>query len=207
MNKVAILVRVSTADQNYDRQISELTEYAASKNYEVVEVITETVSGAKKNSERKGIQQLLQLAKGKKINKVLIHEVTRLGRDTPEVLATLSTLHELKVAVVVKNYQIETLNADGTVNSMGQFLFTILADVGRMERLTLIERVKSGLQEAKRKGKTLGRPEGSTKDLVTEHPKVVKYLRAGHSVRETAKLSEVAPSTVQRVKKALTETA
>ncbi|SFG87364.1 recombinase family protein [Pontibacter chinhatensis] len=204
MNRVAILVRVSKADQSYDRQVTELTEYAASREFKVIELITETVSGSKKNSERKGIQRLLRLAESRKINKVLVHEVTRLGRDTAQVLATMEALHALQVSVVVKNYSIETLNPDGSVNAMAQFLLTILADIGRMERITLIERVKSGLEEARRKGKVLGRPQGSTKDLVRSHPKVVRYLQAGQSIRETAKLCGVGVSTVQRVKKALT---
>ncbi|MFD2247289.1 recombinase family protein [Pontibacter ruber] len=203
MDKAALLVRVSTAEQSTDRQITELTEYAGARGYTIVEVISETVSGAKKNAERKGIQRLLLLAQSKKINKVLIHEVSRLGRNTPEALATLETLHDHKVSVVVKNYQIETLNADGSVNSMGLFLTTILLDIGRMERATLIERVKSGLTEAKRKGKVLGRPAGSKKDICKQHPKVMKYLKAGQSIRETAKLAGVGVSTVQRVKKQL----
>ncbi|MCP2045053.1 recombinase family protein [Pontibacter sp. HSC-36F09] len=203
MNNVALLTRVSSSDQSHDRQVTELTEFASSRDYDVVAVVTETVSGAKKNSERKGIQQVIKLAEARKINKVLIHEVTRLGRDTAQVLDTLKSLHANKVSVVVKNYTLETLNPDGTENSMAQFLFTILTDIGRMERMTLIERVKSGMAEAKRKGKHLGRPEGSTKDIVKQHPKVVRYLRSGQSIRETAKLCGVGISTVQRVKKLL----
>jgi DNA invertase Pin-like site-specific DNA recombinase len=203
MNKVAILVRVSKADQNYDRQVSELTNYAIDRGYKVVKVISENISGAKCNAERKGIQDLLQLARARKISKVLVHEVTRLGRQTSEVLATLEELHSFKVSVVIMNYNLETLNSNGTVNSMAQFLATLLTDIGRMERATLIERVKSGLAEARRKGKHLGRPIGTTKDIVKQHPKVVKYLKAGNSIRETSKLSGVGISTVQRVKKLL----
>ncbi|MCJ8164595.1 hypothetical protein MKJ04_07025 [Pontibacter sp. E15-1] len=95
------------------------------------------------------------------------------------------------------------LKEDGTVNTMAQFLLTILADIGRMERLTLIERVKSGLDEAKRRGKILERPIGTTKSLLKEHPKVVKYLKDNYSIRETAKLCDVSISPVQRVKKLL----
>lgn len=204
MNKAVLLLRVSTIDQNHDRQLTELTSYAEAKAYEVVEVITEKVSGAKKNSERVGIQRLLKLAADRKINKVLIHEVTRLGRDTSQVLATLEALHAHKVSVVVMNYQLETLNKDGSINAMAQFLFTILADIGRMERLTLIERVKSGMAEAKRKGVILGRPKNSVKSktqLLSEYKKVVRYLSDGYTIRETAKLADVGISTVQRVKK------
>jgi len=204
-NRAAILARVSTSDQSVDRQISELTIYADSKQLEIVEVLTETISGAKKNSERAAIQKLITLAESKKINKVLVHEVSRLGRDTAQVLETLEKLHKLNVSVVVLNYQLETLNADGTQNSMAQFLLTILADIGRMERLTLIERINSGLAEAKRKGKVLGRPEGYKKDLLKEHSKVAKHLKEGRSIAETAAICGVGKSTVQRVRAALKE--
>lgn len=206
MNKVALLVRVSTQEQNHDRQISELKDYAESRSFKIVEIVSETISGSRRNEERKAIQQILNLAKTKKINKILIHEVTRLGRDTAQVLNTLEELHSLKVSVVVKNYNLETLNPDGSLNSMAQFMFTLLCDIGRMEKATLIERVKSGMQEAKRKGKHLGRPQGTKKEeskMLKEYKSVVKYLKDGYSIRETAKLTEVGVSTVQRVKKHL----
>ncbi|MCJ8164593.1 recombinase family protein [Pontibacter sp. E15-1] len=60
---MALLVRVSKANQNYDRQVTELTAYASNKGMEIVEVRIETISGAKKNTQRKGMQQLLRLAK------------------------------------------------------------------------------------------------------------------------------------------------
>ena len=203
---VALLVRVSSADQNHERQTSELTTFANDKGYNVVEVIEETISGAKKNSERKGIQRLLQLAKSKKIRKVVIHEVTRLGRDTQQVLTTMEELHGYKVSVHVMNYNLETLNPDGSVNPMAQFLFTILADIGRMERITLVERTKSGMENARRNGKQIGRPEGSIKSpyvILKEYSKVVRTLKEGHSIRNTAKICGVGISTVQRVKKSM----
>lgn len=202
--KVALLVRVSSADQNHERQVTELKEFADSKGYTVVETITEKISGAKKNDERIGIQQLLKLAETGKIKKVLIHEVSRLGRITHQVLSTLETLHSFGVSVVVMNYNLETLNPDGTSNPMSQFLITILADISRMERITLIERVKSGMATAKKNGKHLGRPINSIKDKkskLKEYSKVVKYLNDGYTIRETAKLCDVGISTVQRVKK------
>lgn len=203
-NKTAILVRVSSQDQNHSRQITELTEYAATKGLQIVETITETISGSKSNEERKAVQQVLKLAKDKKINKLLIHEVTRLGRNTAEMLAALEALHKLKVSIEVKNYNLETLNPDGTVNNLAQFMFTLLADIGRMERATLIERVKSGMQEAKRKGKHVGRPQGTTKtkdSLLKQYKSIVKCLIDGQTVRDTATLTGKGISTVMRVKK------
>jgi DNA invertase Pin-like site-specific DNA recombinase len=208
MTKTAILVRVSTQDQQHDRQLSELTEFASGNGLTVVDTIIETNSGAKRNQERSSIQRLLQLAKAGKIKKVLVHEATRLGRNTPEVLATMEELHKHKVSIVVKNYNIETLNPDGSLNSMAQFLFTLLTDIGRMERETLIVRVKSGMAEAKRKGIHVGRPKDSVKSkdaLLKQYKRVVAYLKEDYSIRNIAKLCDVGVSTVQRVKKVYNE--
>jgi DNA invertase Pin-like site-specific DNA recombinase len=208
-NRVGILARVSTADQSNDRQISELTAYADSRGYEVVQFYTENISGSTANADRPVIQDLLKLATAGKVDKVLVHEVSRLGRDTGEILNMLKELHNLKISVCVLQYQIETLNDNGSVNSLAQFLLTILADVGRMEKQTLIERINSGLQEAKRKGVKLGRKAGTsdTKEkLTTKYKKALKMLADGRTVRETATLTGCAPSTLTRLKKKLATT-
>ena len=82
----------------------------------------------------------------------------------------------------------------------------VLANVAQMEREQISERVKSGLAEAKRKGKILGRPEGTTKgkeDLLKEYKGVVKQLKEGLSIRKTAAFCGVSAATVQKVKKAM----
>lgn len=83
---VAIFGRVSTLGQEFDRQVSDLTKVADKLGYEVVEVITEKISGAKSNEERKGVQQLIKSAKAGNFQKVLVSEVSRLGRSTLETL-------------------------------------------------------------------------------------------------------------------------
>ncbi|RNI23382.1 recombinase family protein, partial [Rufibacter latericius] len=184
-NKVALLARVSTRTQSTDRQISELTEYATSQGWETVQTFEEVISGTKQNEDRPILQEVLKLAEEKKINKLVVHEVSRLGRKTLQVLKTLEVLHAHKVSVVIRNHGIETLTPEGKVNPVANLILTILADLADMERGLLVERIHSGLEEAKRKGKKLGRKEGTTKDLLKQHPKVIKYLKAGHSIAET----------------------
>jgi DNA invertase Pin-like site-specific DNA recombinase len=85
-------------------------------------------------------------------------------------------------------------------------MFAMLAEMARAEKETLVERIKSGLDEARRKGVKLGRPEGTTleaKELVAKHADIVRALKAGQSVRNAAKITGKGPSTVQRVKAAL----
>src|SRR5438309_209143 len=77
---VAILVRVSTSKQETARQVHELTAYANSKDYKVVDICEETISGDSTSDERTGLQPIEQLAASGKIKKVLVHEVSRLAR-------------------------------------------------------------------------------------------------------------------------------
>ena len=77
---VAILVRVSTLRQETDRQMNELESYAASKGYEVVAVLKETISGKANADQREGLQQVLDLARSGSIKKVLVHEISRIAR-------------------------------------------------------------------------------------------------------------------------------
>ncbi|RNI23022.1 recombinase family protein [Rufibacter latericius] len=207
MKPVAIFTRVSKTSQDYDCQVSDLTKYAASKGYNVVATINEKVSGSKTNEERQGIIDLLQLAEAGKIKRVLVSEVSRLGRNTTEVLKVVEALTKTGVSVFILNHQIETFNADGKANSMAHMFLTLLAEFSRMEKETLIERINSGLDEARKKGVKLGRKEGSTKTkeaLLVQYKEVVGHLKKGQSVRNAAKICAVSTGTVLKVKKAMT---
>jgi DNA invertase Pin-like site-specific DNA recombinase len=85
-------------------------------------------------------------------------------------------------------------------------MLALLAEMARNEAETISERINSGLAEARRKGKKLGRPEGSgytPEELLGQHKDIIKALKAGQSVRNAAKVTGKGASTVQRVKAAL----
>lgn len=206
MTPVAIFVRVSKGSQDYTRQVADLTAFCDQQQYRIVDIIQEKISGARKNKDREGIQKLNNLAGSRKIRKVLVTEVSRLGRNTKEVLNVLEDLSDVGVSVYVQNFNLETLNEDGSRNPMAQLIFTILAEFARLERETLRERICSGLQEAKRKGIILGRRKGSTQSkekLLEKYAPAVRQLRAGKSVRDVASICNIGVSTVQRIKKTL----
>ena len=201
---VAILARVSTSKQDNDRQVTELKAHAEASGWRVVEVIRETVSGASR--ERPDIERVIRMAKDGKIRKVLVHEVSRLGRRPALVHHVVEQLSDAGVSLYWHSQRIETLSADGRPNPAAGIMLALMAEMARAERETLIERTKSGLAEAKRKGVTLGRPVGSKLDahsLLAKHPDIARHLRAGHSVRHVAKITEKAPGTVLSVKKAM----
>ena len=206
MEKGAIFVRVSKREQDYQRQLEDLRVVAQTQNVEIVKEIAENISGAKTNQERDGLQDLLTLARNHTIDKVLVQEVSRLGRTTVEVLKVLEEMTALGVSVYVQNFGIETLK-NGKRNAIAQFMFTLLAEFARLERETLRERILSGMEEARQKGKHLGRPDGSNEDkedFLKKYPSVARNLRLGISVRKTAKICDTAINTVRKVKDYLT---
>lgn len=205
---VAILVRVSTLKQENTRQISELQTYADSKGYEVVEICQEQVSGNADESERHGLHRVEELARAGAIKKVLVHEVSRLARRNSIAHGFIETLEELKVSLYWHQQAIETLLPNGKRNPAAGIMFALLAEMARAERETLSERIKSGLAEARRKGRRLGRPNGTTtpsKEFLAKYSDIVRKLKEGHSVRNTAKITGKGGSTVQRIKKAVEE--
>jgi DNA invertase Pin-like site-specific DNA recombinase len=203
---VAILVRVSSLKQENDRQISELQAFADSKGYEVVEVCREHISGNANEDDRLGLHRAEELAQAGMVKKILVHEVSRLGRRNSISHAFVETLEDLKVSLYWHQQGIETLLPNGKRNPAAAIMFALLAEMARSERETLSERIRSGLAEARRKGRKLGRPQGtkdSTKEFLAKHPDIVRRLKEGHSVRNTAKITGKGGSTVQRVKAAL----
>ncbi len=205
MEKGVIFVRVSKREQDYQRQLEDLRVVAQTQKIEIVREIAEKISGVKENRERDGLQELLSLARTGVINKILVQEVSRLGRSTVEVLKVLEELTNFGVSVYVQNFGIETLK-NNKRNPVAQFMFTLLAEFARLERETLRERILSGMEEARRKGKHLGRPDGSMEDkeaFLKKYPSVARNLRLGISVRKTAKICETSINTVRKVKEYL----
>lgn len=204
---VAILVRVSTAKQETARQVSELRAYADSKGYAVVEVCEEQgISGRADESDRHGLKRVEELAEAGKVKKVLVHEVSRLARKNSIVHRFVERLEELGVSLYWHAQGVETLLASGKRNPAASIMLALLAEMARNEVETLSTRIKSGLEEAKRKGRKLGRPEGTTlkrSDFLAKHPDIIRLLKAGQSVRNAAKITGKGNSTVQRVKAAL----
>jgi len=202
MQQAVIFVRVSKKEQDYQRQVEDLRAVAQSQAVQVVAEIAEKISGAKRNQDREGIQQLLALSRQGAIQKVLVSEVSRLGRSTVEVLQIVEELTQLGISIYVQNFGIETLK-NGKRNPVAQFMFTLLAEFARLERETLRERILSGMDEARRQGIKIGRPAGTTEEkavFLKKYAAVARQLRAGLSVRKTAKLCEVAINTVRKVK-------
>jgi len=191
---VAILVRVSTQKQETARQLTELTHYAATKGYSVIEVCKETVSGDADADARHGLKRVEELAEAGKIRKVLVaHQF-------------VEKIEQCGVSLYWHSQNVETLLPNGKRNPAASIMFALLAEMARSEREGLRVRIASGLAEARRQGKTLGRPTGSVLTparFLHKHRDVARLLKAGQSIRNAAKLADKGVSTVQRVRAAL----
>ena len=194
MIKTVIFARVSTSIQEYDRQISELTALAKSNDWSIEAVFAEKVSGAKVNSARTELLNMISYVEANHIDKVLVTELSRLGRDTLQVLEVIQLLNDKGISLYIQNYNIETLTKDGKVNAMSQFLITILAEVARMERKTIRERVASGYKNYRENGGKVGRKQGYRKS------EVFKLLKKGISLRNISKITNVSVNTIRKCK-------
>ena len=206
MKKVVLFCRVSSTNdrQNYERQINDLTQLASSLNYQIEAVFAEKVSGAKKNSERKELMKMIEYVNTNQIDKVLCTELSRIGRDPLQILQTLEILNQNKISLYIQNFNIETLTDDKQINPMSQFLITILAEVARMERKTIENRLQSGYKNFRAVGGVVGRKSGfrkSTEAMKEEYCEEIKLLKKGYSFTHISKICNTNKNTLTKLKK------
>ena len=202
-----ILARVSTDKQDYQRQIVELTDYCSKVGWEIVKVFANKVSGAKKTEERPEVLEMLSYVKEHDIKRVCCLEVSRLGRNTLEALKVIQMLNDNNVSLFIKNYNLETLNPDGTPNPVASLITTILLEVASMERRTILERVNSGrnqyIAKCRKEGIKMGRPtdyKKSDEAYKEQYQKELTLLRKGISLRNVHKLTNTSMNTLRKLK-------
>lgn len=207
MEKVVILARVSTDKQDYQRQIVELTDYCSKVGWEIVKVFANKISGAKKTEERPEVLEMLSYVKEHDIKRVCCLEVSRLGRNTLEALKVIQMLNDNKVSLFIKNYNLETLNPNGTPNPVASLITTILLEVASMERRTILERVNSGrnqyIAKCRKEGVKMGRPtdyKKSDEAYKEQYQKELTLLRKGISLRNVHKLTNTSMNTLRKLK-------
>jgi putative DNA-invertase from lambdoid prophage Rac len=186
--QVAIYCRVSTADQSCERQERDLREYAKRAGQDVVGVFKETASGAKDNRPER--RKVLALAQARKIDAVLVTELSRWGRSTQDLVKTLDDLHGWGVSVLAQTGLSFDLNTPN-----GKLMRTIMAGLSEFERDLIRERVRSGLAAAKAGGKRLGRQHGQ-RPSDKKAAKVLNLRAQGLSIRLIARNVGLSKNTV-----------
>jgi DNA invertase Pin-like site-specific DNA recombinase len=165
--RAALYCRVSTADQSCARQERDLAAFAARAGYEVVGTFKETGSGVKLDrAERRRVMAL-----ARQIDAVLVTELSRWGRSTTDLLATLQELEARRVSVIALNGMAFDLSTPH-----GRMIATVLAGIAAFERELTQERIRSGIAAAKARGKRLGRQPGQRPKSDRLAPKVLALV-------------------------------
>lgn len=205
MSTAVIYARVSSIGdrQNTDRQISDLLDYVKYQNLEISKIYEEHISGAKKNVERPILQQAIEYCKQNSVSILLVSELSRLGRNAFEVLATVKDLIDSGINLFMQKEQLTLLDAEGKPTMFAPIMIATLSTCAQLERENIKFRLNSGRKLYIERGGKLGRKVGSTKSTEQkreEYRDIISYLKRGYSVRNTAKLSGKGISTVQRIK-------
>jgi DNA invertase Pin-like site-specific DNA recombinase len=206
MKRVIHFVRKSTINQELEHQENLLLETSQKFGWKVIEVIKETISGTKRNEDRKGIYRLKELVSKGEIDLVVVWEISRISRSPRDFHNLLSFLHENEVGLYIKNLNLFTLTDEGKENHITSLILTLMSEISKMETITLRERVKVSLNNLKQKGVVLGRPKGTKENeskLIKKYPEVVKYIQKGLSIREVSKLTKVSINTTNKVSRIL----
>src|SRR6266487_547506 len=194
MKRAAIYLRVSTQDQTTSNQEHELRQAAERAGWQGAKVYKDHgISGAKGRNGRPAFDALCRDATKRQFDVVMTWNVDRLGRSLKDLVAFLSELHALGIDLFLHQQGLDT------TTPAGKAMFQMLGVFAEFERSIIQERVRAGLQRAKREGKRLGRP--PIADKLAE--RIRAALAGGMSVRKTAAKSEVKPSTVQRIARPL----
>jgi DNA invertase Pin-like site-specific DNA recombinase len=187
---VAIYARVSTDRQTVDMQIHELKEYIKRRGWNLYrEFIDLGYSGS--DTKRPAFQEMMQEAKKRKFDVLLVWKLDRLSRSMKDLVMVLNDLGGLGIDFVSYDNNLDTSTPTG------KLVFHVIGAVAEFEKDIIKERVKAGLENAKRKGKKLGRP--GVDDSVIEEAKVLRGQ--GKSFRKIGKQLGISEGVVrQRLK-------
>lgn len=192
--RAALYCRVSTADQSCARQERDLTAFAERAGYTVVAIFKETASGTK--LDRAERRKVMALAQTRSIDAVLVTELSRWGRSTTDLLATLRELETRRVSVIAMSGMTFDLSSPH-----GRMIATVLAGIAEFERELIQDRIRSGIAAAKARGKRLGRQPGHRPKSDRLAGKVLALVQQGRSYRLVGREVGLSKNTVAEIVK------
>lgn len=187
--------------QDTTRQVADLKAYAHYAQMEVVKVFEEHVSGASK--QKPLLDEAIEYCKRERVGMLLVSELSRVGRNAFEVLATVKELVDSKINLYMQKEQLTLLDDNGEPTLFAPIMIATLSTCAQLERDSISFRLNSGRKLYVENGGQLGRKKGSVKTKEKkeiQYKEVLSYLRKGYSIRVTAKLTNVSVATVQRLK-------
>ncbi len=183
--RVALYVRVSTKDQSVDMQLNDLERYSKERGFNVFKVYRDNISGTK--DTRPGLDLLMNDAKKRRFNMVLVWRFDRFARSTKHLVTALHEFRNLGIDFISYQENIDTSSP------LGEAIFTIISAMSKLERDIIAERVKGGLRKAKANGKRLGRPKSEV-----DTDKIVEYRKQNKSIRQIARELSISNNLVFR---------
>ena len=198
MKRAGLYLRVSTDQQTTENQRRILMEVAERSGWTVVEVFEDAgFSGAKGRDKRPAFDALLKAVHRREIDMVAAFAVDRLGRSLPDLVSFLNDIQASGCDLYLHQQAVDTSTPSG------RMLFQMLAVFSEFERAIITSRINAGLARARARGVTFGRPNLS----LEVRRKVQKALGEGLSIRQVAKATGVSTASVQRIKRAMTQSA
>lgn len=200
--KAIIYARVSTAGQDYDRQLAELRQYADRMGYDVVKTFSEKISGTKKLEERQAMTELLNYVEVNKVDKVLIYECSRLSRRAVDFLSIIEIFNEKKISLYIHQNGLETLLPNGKINPIATLVLGILAQFNGMERSLIRSRMESGYNNYRNNGGVVGRKVGYRKtneQMKEEYAEEIRLLKKAYSLRNISKITHTSVNTLRKL--------
>ncbi len=189
MKRVAIYARVSTSEQSTESQLLDLRHYTKERGWHLYQEYCDNgVSGTK--DSRPALNKLMNSAKKRKFDTVLVWRFDRFARSTKHLVLALEEFKSLGIQFV--SYQ---ENVD-TGSPLGNAIFTIIGAMAQLERDIIAERVKAGLRRAKSRGKQLGR-----RQVPVEIEKIRQLRSRGLSLRAIARQAGISHTKVAQILK------
>jgi putative DNA-invertase from lambdoid prophage Rac len=185
--RVGLYARISTQDQQtLSMQNRAMREYAARRNWTIAMQMKEVGSGAPQRQRR---EELIEAARRREIDVVVVWRLDRWERSVTDLLATLQELEHLGVGFV------SLTEALGLTTPAGRAMAALLAVFAAFEREILGERVRAGLAHGRQNGKRLGRPATATMHA----DRVRKLRRCGLSKSEITRRLQIGRTSVRRI--------
>lgn len=190
--RVACYARTSTIDQKtgLESQVRVLKQYCEQNEITDVEFYTDSgISGTK--ASRPALDQMMAAVESGEISSVVVHSFSRFARSTTHLLNALTKFKEKGVHFVSISERIDTNSAVGVA------IFSILASIAQLERDLIASRVKIGLENARAKGKLIGRKKMRDSDLIR------KLIKAGMSYRNIATVAKCSHGSVSAERRSM----
>ncbi|MFC7050705.1 recombinase family protein [Emcibacter nanhaiensis] len=188
--RVALYLRVSTAEQTTENQRLELEAICKRQGWVIVEVYEDAgISGAKGRDKRPAYDAMLKDASRRKFDMIMAWSIDRLGRSLQQLVVFLEELKSLDIDLYLDRQGIDTRTPTGKA------MFQMCGVFAEFERSMIQERVKAGLDRAKANGTTLGRPRINQE----KEARIIQLREQGASFRKIAGEIGCGISAVQRV--------